>query len=162
MEAIKGLTTKGRVVMTMIGLEQLSYFDEGVEPDSGSWGLCICQEANVRPGVLTGLRDQGLLRSTSGDSDEGDWWELTELGASVSRELASRETGEEVEDLIGSSKVPFRNRTEVKDVDARRKESQKAITKHMYRTNQEDLAAAIKSSIEDLQELAWALDLDIS
>lgn len=82
-EAIAKLTVQGREAMTLIATGQATWFDNGLVEGSGIWGSCF----SVKPGVLTGLRKQGLLAA---DHDGKDmWWSLTELGALVAKELAA-------------------------------------------------------------------------
>jgi hypothetical protein len=87
--AIVMLTLKGRYAMQAIGERRLSFFDNGIEQGSGSWGECLTGELGHRSsGVLGGLVKQRLL--TSSQEDHGSWYELTELGAAVAKKLAAR------------------------------------------------------------------------
>jgi hypothetical protein len=94
-EAIAGLTKLGRAMMQQIGERRFSFFDNGIQEDSGIWGECLAGEftAGSSPrssaGVMTRLRTAGMLKSynTGDPSDPGDWWDLTALGAKVARRL---------------------------------------------------------------------------
>ena len=94
--AIAQLTAKGRETMEAIGLQELSFFDEGVVEGSGSWGGSISGDmGHHSSGVINRLRDMGLFRS----EDVGDydlWWTLTELGAAVANELVRPTQTEEL------------------------------------------------------------------
>jgi len=101
-EAIAKLTAKGRELMTSIGKQELSFFDNGVTAGSGSYGEVIAGDfgfANPRSaaGVLGGLVKQGLMTADEAEGDGGLWYELTELGAEVANHLAGN-TEEQAEE----------------------------------------------------------------
>lgn len=91
------MTAKGAAVMQSIANREYGWFDNGLVEGSGIWGECICE----KPGILTGLVKQGLLRSFDEDPDNpgtGKWYELTELGAAVAQSLEPKAAAPVTED----------------------------------------------------------------
>lgn len=96
-ETIAQLTDAGRVFMLLVGEQFFDFFDEGIVAGGGNYGDNMAWQAAEKmgtskravAGVMSRLASRELgLWSLGYTDDEGQWWELTELGAAVANELA--------------------------------------------------------------------------
>ena len=92
------LTARQTTLMTAIGRREFSFFDNGIEADSGIWHECLTGEADT---VALGTNPRGVAnivgalvrKGLLGLSDEGNgdvWVWLTAEGAALANQLAKK------------------------------------------------------------------------
>lgn len=105
------LTKKQTALMTQIGSNGFSFFDDGIVEDSGIWSDALTGEAGPEVSdtakgagrVAVSLVKKGLLKSE--EAEDGTWFELTAEGAAVANELAGNTEQAPVEKLVLSGEM---------------------------------------------------------
>lgn len=111
------LTAKQTALLTAIGRNEFTFFDDGIAAGSGTWSDVLTGEAGPEVAanpkgvarVAGSLVKKGLLASS--EQEEGTWFELTEAGAELANELAATQI--DLTPVVEAEEAPVQEELEI-------------------------------------------------
>lgn len=111
------LTAKQTALLTAIGRNEFTFFDDGIAAGSGIWSDVLTGEAGPEVAanskgvarVAGSLVKKGLLASS--EQEEGTWFELTEAGAELANELAATQI--DLTPVVEAEEAPVQEELEI-------------------------------------------------